>query len=80
MKLQLKTTPQESIDQYNLQALQVDGWFYIDIQKGMSGLKQAACLANDRLVQHLAPYGYIPVNLSLFLEARVQWYCILFIG
>ena len=30
--------------------------------KGMPGLKQAACLANERLVHHLAPYGYAPVK------------------
>ena len=32
------------------------------IVKGMPGLKQAACLANERLVQHLALYGYAPVQ------------------
>ena len=28
----------------------------------MSGLKQAARLATERLVHHLAPYGYAPVQ------------------
>ena len=28
----------------------------------MPGLKQAAHLANERLVHHLAPYGYAPVQ------------------
>ena len=32
------------------------------IVKGMPGLKQAARLANERLVHHLAPYGYAPVQ------------------
>ena len=41
--------------------IQVDNWVYIKIVKGMPGLKQAARLANDRLVAHLQPYGYAPV-------------------
>ena len=32
------------------------------IVKGMPGLKQAARLANKRLVHHLSPYGYAPVQ------------------
>ena len=32
------------------------------IVKGVPGLKQAARLANERLVHHLAPYGYAPVQ------------------
>ena len=32
------------------------------IVKGMPGLKQSARLANERLVHHLAPYGYAPVQ------------------
>ena len=32
------------------------------IVKGMPGLKQAARLANERLVHHLAPCGYAPVQ------------------
>ena len=54
--------PQEIMDQYNFQALQVDGWVYIIIVKGMPSLNQAARLANDRLVQHLKPYDYAPVK------------------
>ena len=41
--------------------MQHDGWVFIRIQKGMPGLKQAARLANERLVHHLAPHGYAPV-------------------
>ena len=62
MKLPIKIIPQEIIDQYNLGTLQVNGFVYIQINKGMPGLKQAARLANDRLVKHLAPYGYAPVK------------------
>ena len=57
----MKIIPQEIISQYNLLELAKDGWVYIKIIKGMPGLKQAARLANERLVHHLAPYGYAPV-------------------
>ena len=37
------------------------------IVKGMPDLKQAARLANERLVHHLAPYGYAPVQHAPYL-------------
>ena len=54
MKMKLKIIPQEIIDQYQLQDLQENGWVYMNIVKGMQGLKQAACLTIERLVHHLA--------------------------
>ena len=62
MKMKLKIIPQEIIDQYQLQNMEEDGWVYMKIVKGMPGLKQAARLANERLVHHLSPYGYAPVQ------------------
>ena len=67
MKLPLRIIPQEIINQYNLMDTQVDNWVYIKIIKGMPGLKQAARLANDRLIAHLQPYGYAPVPHTPFL-------------
>ena len=32
------------------------------IVKGIPGLKQSAHLENERLVHHMAPYGYAPVQ------------------
>ena len=37
-----------------------DGYVYIRIQKGMYGLKQAAVLAYNQLVNNLKPHGYLP--------------------
>ena len=62
MKMKLKIIPQEIIDQYQLQDLEENGWVYMKILKGMPGLKQAARLENERLVYHLAPYGYAQVQ------------------
>ena len=60
--MKLKIILQEIIDQYQLQDLEEYGWVYMKIVKGMPYLKQAARLANERLVHHLAPYGYAPVQ------------------
>jgi hypothetical protein len=46
----------------NLTALAVDGWFYIEIRKGMYGLKQAGLLVNQLLQKRLAPFGYYPTR------------------
>jgi hypothetical protein len=41
MIMLLSRFPEEIVDKYNLNALAVDGWVYIEIRKGMYGLKQA---------------------------------------
>jgi hypothetical protein len=46
MKMLLSRFPEEIIHKYNLNALAVDGWVYIEIRKGMYGLKQAGIIAN----------------------------------
>jgi hypothetical protein len=60
MKMLLSRFPEEIIQKYNLNALAVDGWVYIEIRKGMYGLKQAGLLANQLLQTCLAPFGYYP--------------------
>jgi hypothetical protein len=47
MRMLLSRFPEEIVETYNLQALAVDGWFYIEIRKGTYGLKQAGLLANQ---------------------------------
>jgi hypothetical protein len=56
MKMLLSRFPEEIIQKYNLNALAVDGWVYIEIRKGMYGLKQAGLLANQLLQTRLAPF------------------------
>jgi hypothetical protein len=60
MKMPLSRFPKEIVQKYNLNALAVDGWIYIEIRKGMYGLKQARLLANQLLQTRLAPFGYYP--------------------
>jgi hypothetical protein len=62
MKMLLSRFPEETVKNYNLNALAVDGWVYIEIRKGMYGLKQAILLANQLLQTHLAPIGYYPAR------------------
>jgi hypothetical protein len=61
MKLPLTLIPAEVISHYNLSALASHGFVYMEIRKGMPGLKQAGRIANDRLQKHLAHFGYAPV-------------------
>jgi hypothetical protein len=58
MKMLLSRFPEEIIQKYNLNTLAVDGWVYIEIRKGMYGLKQAGLLANQLLQTRLAPFRY----------------------
>jgi hypothetical protein len=62
MKMLLSRFPEKIIQKYNLNALAVDGWVYIEIRKGMYGLKQAVLLANQLLQTRLAPFGYYPAR------------------
>jgi hypothetical protein len=65
MKLHRSKIPEEISDEYNLPSLTTpDGWVYMEIRKGMPGLKQAGRITNDHLTTHLATFGYIPVPLT----------------
>jgi hypothetical protein len=54
--------PLSIVQKYNLNALAVDGWVYIEIRKGMYSLKQAGLLAKQLLQTRLAPFGYYPAR------------------
>jgi hypothetical protein len=62
MKMLLSRFPEEIVDKYNLDALAIAGWVYIEIIKGMYVLKQAGLLANQLLQTRLAPFGYYPAR------------------
>jgi hypothetical protein len=62
MKTLLSRFPKEIVQKYNLNALAVNGWVYIEIRKGMYGLKRAGLLANQLLQTSLAPFGYYPAR------------------
>jgi hypothetical protein len=60
MPMLLPRFPEEIVGKYNLKALAIDGWVYIEIRKGMHGLKQAVLLTNQLLQKSLTPFGYYP--------------------
>ena len=47
MKLALACIPENIIDQYSLRTLSSDVWVYLEIRKGIPGLKHAGCISND---------------------------------
>jgi hypothetical protein len=62
MGMVLSRFPEEIVSKYNLTALAVDGWMYIEIRKGIYGLKQAGLLANQILQKRLEPFDYYPTR------------------
>ena len=58
MKISLDIFPEEIIALYNLYQLVSNGWVYLEIRKGMPGLKQACRIANDRLQIHIGKFVY----------------------
>jgi hypothetical protein len=62
MKMFLSRFPEEIVQKYNLTALAIDGWVYIEIRKGMYGLKQVGLLANQLLQTCLVLFGYYPAR------------------
>jgi hypothetical protein len=62
MRMLLSRFPEEIVNKYNLNELAVDRWVYIEIRKGMCGLKQAILLANQLLKKRLAPVGHYPAR------------------
>ena len=64
MKFPVAMIPMAIIDHYKLKDLVHNGFVYVQIRKGMYGLKQAGRIAHDQLVEHLAPHGYAPVPIT----------------
>ena len=58
-------------DQYKIEGLiAVDGYVYINIIKGMYGLKQASIIAYNPLILHMEPHGYYPFSFKTGLWAH----------
>jgi hypothetical protein len=60
MRMLLSRLPEEIVNKYNLKALAVDGWVYIEIRKGMYGLKKAGLRANQLLQKTLGTIWLLP--------------------
>jgi hypothetical protein len=66
MRVHSKYLTQEIIDEYGITDEYYDsrGYVYLEIRKGMYGLKEASVLAYDQLKAHLSQYGYMPVRYT----------------
>ena len=66
MRLHRRYITPEIMEEYNLTEEHFDsqGYVYIEIRKGMCGLKEAAILAYDQLKEYLAKSGYAPVRFT----------------
>ena len=65
MRIHRKYFTPEICAEYDIDALcEADGYVYVEIRKGMYGLKEAAILAYKQLIRNLLPYGYRPIPLS----------------
>jgi hypothetical protein len=66
MRVHRRSIPQEILDAYNLDNTHFDskGYAYLEIRKGMYGLKEASILAYNQLKEHLTLYGYAPVRVT----------------
>jgi hypothetical protein len=64
MRIHCKYITPEVLDKYGLTQQHFDSkdYCYVEIRKGIYGLKEAAILGYDQLHPHLAPYGYFPVQ------------------
>ena len=62
-KLHRTAIPQKFIDAYKLKELfNKNGFVYIEIRRGMYGLKQAGKIAHEQLKDFLEPHGYTPIQ------------------
>ena len=57
-RLAIKYIPKAFMDEYNLWELEVNGFVYMEVMKGMYGLPQAVRLANLLLKESILPHGF----------------------
>ena len=62
MRIAQKYFTKEIRDEYNIDAIANNGFVYVEIRKGMYGLKEAGILAFNYVVKNLAPFGYHTVQ------------------
>ena len=65
MRIHSKYFPPEIKALYMIDApIDSDGYVYVEIKKGMYGLKQSAVIAYQQLVKHLDGHGYYPIPFT----------------
>ena len=64
MRIPLKYFTDEIRQEYNIMDIADNGYVYIEIRKGMYGLKEAGILAFNYVIENLAPHGYYRVHYT----------------
>ena len=64
MRINSKHIPDEVMIEYDLHDKLHDNYIYVEIRKGIYGLKEAGIIAFQRLVKNLAPHGYRPMRYT----------------
>ena len=62
MRMRWDQIPDDIKLRYNLHTMKHYDYVYVKIKKGMYGLKEAAILAYNKLLLHLTPRGYYPIE------------------
>ena len=62
MRIPIVDIPNEILQEYSIKYLIHNGRIYVEIRKGMYGLKEAGIIAYQRLTNKLASHGYYPVT------------------
>ena len=70
-KMKLEILPEDIVTQYNLKNIEKNGWVYIEIRKGIPGLKKVDRIAYERLRKHLATHDYVPVPKTPVLRRDI---------
>ena len=79
MRIHRKHIPTDIFLRYNLQSKLHNDFVYVQINKGIYGLPQAAILAYEQLCSHLAEAGYHPIigtNGMFKHETRATIFCL----
>ena len=62
MRIHLRYIPDKVIVEYSLLPISnFSGYVYVEIRKGMYGLKESGIIAYNRLAYNLQSHGYTPV-------------------
>ena len=65
MRIHSKYFPPDIRSRYQIDGLiAADGYVYINVFKGMCGLKQAATIAYNQLISHMDSHGYYTVPFT----------------
>lgn len=79
MRIPVRYIPDDIMQRYKLHEKVHNGYVYVKIKKGMYGLKQAALLAFNFLVENLKPFGYEPIPQTVGLwkhKSRPITFCL----